>query len=182
VSNHAVRLGASVLALTAVFATSACKDDAKTDDAKSSPEASLPTASSTPSAPSASPPSPSSTVVPRTTEAAIARYLTVLHALGRGDLKTVCAIAGPSAKKAEAAGFGECRTTFAIMRTMFSATQLRALRTATVSKSKVTRRANGNVDIPARAVVSEVSDARFTEHDLSDLTLSYRHGNWFIID
>ena len=178
-NNHAVRLGASVLALTAVFATSACTDDAKTDDAKSSPEVGLPTASSTPSAPSALPPSPSSTVVPRTIEAAIARYLTVLHALSRGDLKTMCAIAGPAAKQAEAEGFGKCRTTFAITRSMFSTTQLKALRTATVSKSKVTRRANGNVDIPARAVVA---DARFTEHDLSDMTLSYRHGNWFIID
>jgi hypothetical protein len=179
VTNHAVRLGASVLALTAVFATSACTDGAKTPAPESSAAAGPPAGSSTPSAPSASPPSPSSTVVPRTTEAAIARYLTMLHALSRGDLKTVCAIAGPAAKQAEAEGFGKCRTTMAITRSMFSATQLKALRTATVSRSKVTRRANGNVDIPARAVIA---DARFTEHDLSDMTLSYRHGNWFIID
>ena len=178
-SNHAVRLGASVLALTAVFATSACKDDATTDDAKSSPGAGQPTASSTPSAPSASTPSPSSTVVPRTTDAAIARYLTFLHAVSRSDLKTMCAIAGPAAKQAEAEGFGKCRTTFAITLSMFSDAQLRALRTATVRKSKVTRRANGYVDIPASAVVA---NARFTAHDLSDMTLAYRHGNWFIID
>jgi hypothetical protein len=179
VSNHAVRLGASVLALTAVFAASACKDNAKTDDAKSSPKASPPTASSTPSSPSASPPSPSSTVVPRTTEAAIARDLTFLHALGRSDLKTMCVIAGPASKKAEAEGFGKCRTTFAIMLSMISPAQLKALRTATVDRSKVTRRASGDVDIPARAVVAA---ERFTSHDLSDMTLSYRHGNWFIID
>jgi hypothetical protein len=178
VSNHVVRLGASVLALTAVFATG-CAEDAKTDDAESSPEAGRPAASSTPSAPSAPSPSPSSTVVPRTTDAAIARYLTAMRALSRGDLKTLCVIAGPAAKKAEDEGFGKCRTTFAITRSMFSDTQLKALRTATVDKSKVTRRANGNVDIPARAVVA---DARFTAHDLSDMTLSYRHGNWFIID
>jgi hypothetical protein len=179
VSNHAVRLGASVLALTAVFATSACKDDTKTDAAKSSPKAGPPTASSTPPAPSASPPSPSSTVVPRTTDAAIARYLTFLRAVGRSDLKTMCVIAGPAAKKAEAEGFGKCRTTFAIMLTMISPAQLKALRTATVDRSKVTRRASGDVDIPARAVVAA---ERFTSHDLSDMTLSYRHGNWFIID
>jgi hypothetical protein len=102
-----------------------------------------------------------------------------MRALSRGDLKTLCVIAGPAAKKAEDEGFGKCRTTFAITRSMFSATQLKALRTATVDKSKVTRRANGNVDIPARAVIADV---RFTAHDLSDMTLSYRHGNWFIID
>lgn len=177
-SNPAIRLGASALALTAFFATSACQDDAKTD-AKSSPKTGLPASSSTPPAPSTPPPSPSSTAIPKTTEAAIARYVTVLHALSRGDLKTVCAIAGPAAKKAEAEGFGKCRTTFTIMRTMFSDTQLRALRTATINKSRVTRRANGNVDIPTRAVVS---NARFTEQDLGGVTLSYRHGNWFMID
>lgn len=177
-SNPALRLGASVLALTAFFTLSACKDEAKTD-AKSSPKASLPAASSTPSAPSTPPPSPSSTAVPKTTEAAIARYQTVLHALSRGDLKTVCAIAGPAAKKAEAAGFGKCQTTFAMMRSMFSDTQLSALRSATINKSMVTKRANGYVDIPTRAVVSK---ARFTEHDLGGVTLSYRHGNWFMID
>lgn len=177
-SKPAPRLGASVLALTACLAASACQGEAKTD-ATSSPKAGLPAASSTPPASSPSSPSPSSTAVPRTTEAAIARYVTVLHALSRGDLKTVCAIAGPAAKKAEDAGFGKCRTTFAIMRTMFSDTQLSALRSATIDKARVTRRANGDVDIPTRAVVS---NATFTEHDLGGVTLSYRHGNWFMID
>ncbi|WP_173100565.1 hypothetical protein [Actinomadura verrucosospora] len=177
-SKPALRLGASALALTAFLAASACQEESKTG-ASSSPKAGLPLTSSTPSAPSPSPPSPSSTAVPKTTEAAIARYVTVLHALSRGDLKTVCAIAGPAAKKAETAGFGKCRTTFAIMRSMFSDTQLSALRTATINKTRVTRRANGDVDIPTRAVVS---NARFTEHDLGGVTLSYRHGNWFMID
>ena len=176
-SRPAIRLGASVLALAASLAASACQDEAKTD-ATSDPKAG-PVASSTPSAPSPSAPLPSSTTVPKTTEAAIARYVTVLHALSRGDLKTVCAIAGPAAKKAEAEGFGKCQTTFAIMRTMFSDTQLSALRSATINKTRVTRRANGDVDIPTRAVVST---ARFTEHDLGGVTLSYRHGNWFVID
>ncbi|WP_285577012.1 hypothetical protein, partial [Actinoallomurus iriomotensis] len=94
VSNHAVRLGASVLALTAVFAVSACKDDAKTDDAESSPKAGLPAASSTPPAPGTPPPSPSSTAVPRTTQAAIARYITFLRAVSRSDVKTMCVIGG----------------------------------------------------------------------------------------
>jgi hypothetical protein len=182
VRNHAVRLGASALALTAVFAVSACAGNAKTDDAKSDPKTSPSTASPVPSSPGASSPSsstPSSTAVPRTTEAAIARYLTFLRAVSRRDLKTMCVIAGPAAKKAEDEGFGKCRTTFTITLSMFSPAQLKALRTATVDKSKVTRRANGNVDIPARAVVADV---RFTEHDLSDMTLSYRHGDWFIID
>ncbi|WP_285585149.1 hypothetical protein, partial [Actinoallomurus iriomotensis] len=93
-SNHAIRLGASVLALTAVFAVSACKDNAKTDDAKSSPRAGLPAASSTPPAPSTPPPSPSSTAVPRTTQAAIARYITFLRAVSRSDVKTMCVIGG----------------------------------------------------------------------------------------
>lgn len=177
-SKPALRLGASVLALTALLAASACQDETKTD-AASSPKAAPTVAGSTPPAPSPPAPSPSSTVVPKTTEAAIARYVTVLHALSRGDLKTVCAIAGPAAKKAEAEGFGKCRTTFAIMRTMFSDTQLSALRSATINKARVTRRANGDVDIPTRAVVA---NARFTEHDLGGVTLSYRHGNWFMID
>ncbi|MBO2458198.1 hypothetical protein [Actinomadura violacea] len=177
-SKPAIRLGASVLTLTALLAASACQDGGKTDTT-SDPKAGLPVASSTPSAPSPPPPSPSSTAVPKTTEAAIARYVTVLHALSRGDLKTVCVIAGPAAKKAEAEGFGKCRTTFAIMRSMFSDSQLSALRSATINKTRVTRRANGDVDIPTRAVVSS---ARFTEHDLGGVTLSYRHGNWFMID
>ncbi|WP_285630060.1 hypothetical protein [Actinoallomurus iriomotensis] len=99
--------------------------------------------------------------------------------MSRSDVKTMCVIGGPAAKKAEDEGFGKCRTTFAITLSMISDAQLKALRTATVDKSKVTRRANGDVDIPARAVVADV---RFTAHDLSDMTLSYRHGNWFIID
>ncbi|WP_433236212.1 hypothetical protein [Actinomadura nitritigenes] len=177
-SKPAIRLGASMLALTAFLAASACQEEAKTD-VTSSLKAGPPVASSTPSAPSPSSPSPASTAVPKTTEGAIARYVTVLRALSRGDLKTVCAIAGPAAKKAEAAGFGKCRTTFAIMRSMFSDAQLSALRTATINKTRVTRRANGDVDIPTRAVVS---NARFTEHDLGGVTLSYRHGNWFMID
>ncbi|MBO2447892.1 hypothetical protein J4573_12380 [Actinomadura barringtoniae] len=180
-SNPAIRIGASVLALTAFFATSACQDDGKTD-AKSSPTASTSAASSQPSAPSTPPPpplAPSPTAVPKTADGAIARYETVLHALSRGDLKTVCAIAGPAAKKAEAAGFGKCRTTFTIMRSMFSDPQLSALRTATIDKSKVIKRANGNVEIPTRAVVSK---ATFTEDDLGGVTLAYRHGNWFMVD
>ncbi|POM26428.1 hypothetical protein BTM25_08280 [Actinomadura rubteroloni] len=91
----------------------------------------------------------------------------------------MCVIAGPAAKRAEAQGFGKCRTTFSITRSMFSDAQLAALRTATVNKAMVTKRANGDVDVPARAVVAAT---RFTAHDLSDLTLSYRHGDWFIVD
>ncbi|MFC0040730.1 hypothetical protein [Actinomadura rayongensis] len=178
-SNYVVRLGGGALALAAVFALSACKDGAKTDDVTSGPQGGTPTVSSVPSTPSVRPSAPSPTSVPRTVDAAIARYLTAVRALGTGDLTTLCAIAGPAAKRAEVQGFGKCRTTFAITRSMFSDAQLAALQTATVNKAMVTRRANGDVDVPARAVVAAT---RFTARDLSDLTLSYRHGNWFIID
>ncbi|WP_146058947.1 hypothetical protein [Actinomadura rubteroloni] len=167
-----------MLTLAVVFAVSACEDDAKPGSAVSGPQAGRTTVSSTPSVP-APPPSPSPTLVPRTVDAAIARYLTAVRALGSGDLTTVCVIAGPAAKRAEAQGFGKCRTTFSITRSMFSDAQLAALRTATVNKAMVTKRANGDVDVPARAVVAAT---RFTAHDLSDLTLSYRHGDWFIVD
>lgn len=180
-SNPAVRLGASTLVLTAVFAASACKDNSTNDDSKSSPKAGPPTtATSAPSTPAPSPPSPSSTAVPRTTAAAIARYTTLLHALGRGDFKTACVIAGPAQKKAQAQGFGNCPSTFSIMTSqMMSARQRNALRTATIDKSKVTKTSRGTVNIPAGAIVAHV---RYTEEQMGISQLAYRKGNWFVID
>ncbi|SDT65380.1 hypothetical protein [Jiangella sp. DSM 45060] len=116
---------------------------------------------------------------PETTEAAIARFETFLHALGAADVPTMCAIAGPAAAQAEAEGFGPCESTMAIMATLPSAEQLAALETATIDPELVDDSTPSQVTIPIEAVVA---DATFTEEDLGDTVLAYQDGDWFIVD
>ncbi|MCP3803119.1 hypothetical protein NLX83_27965 [Allokutzneria sp. A3M-2-11 16] len=117
--------------------------------------------------------------VPKTVEAAIQRYERYLHGLGKQDLDTVCDIAGPAAKQAERQGFGTCRQTFPITFQMIPAAKRKALETATVDPKLVRQKANGDVDVPVKAVRSSTT---FAEQELGSVVLSYRDGNWFIID
>jgi subtilisin family serine protease len=143
-------------------------------------------------APPAQPPaqtsaSPTSTPTPTSTpgsagtstNAAIARYEKALHAIGASDATTLCEIAGPAMKKAEAEGVGPCAQAFNIMFGMFSATQRNALKTATVDRSRITTQSPTKVYIPAAAVKAAVP---FTSSDLGDRTLEYQHGQWYITD
>jgi hypothetical protein len=115
--------------------------------------------------------------VANTTEAAVARFEDFLHALGEGDIDTLCDIAGPAAQVAEDEGFGPCPTTYGMVLGMISPEQAAALRTATVDIDRVGALA-GRVDIPVEAVVADVT---FTESDLGSYTLAYQDGNWFIV-
>lgn len=116
---------------------------------------------------------------PETTDAAITRFETFLHALGAADVPTMCAIAGPAAAQAEADGFGPCESTMAIMATLPSAEQLAALETATVDPELVDDSTPGQVTIPIEAVVANAS---FSEEELGDTVLAYQDGDWFIVD
>ena len=107
------------------------------------------------------------------------RYEQYLHGVGKQDLDTVCEIAGPAAKQAEKQGFGTCRQTFPITFQMIPAAKRKALATATVDPKLVRQKANGDIDIPTKAVRSS---ATFAEQELGGVVLSYRDGNWFIID
>ncbi len=115
----------------------------------------------------------------KTTQGAIARYEEFLHAISREDIDTMCEIAAPAAKLAEDLGFGPCRSTITFQVQMFSSAQKAALRTATVDPSRVSVRGSARVDIPASAVKASVT---FTSGDLSDMTLEYLNGNWYITD
>ncbi|SDM42436.1 hypothetical protein [Allokutzneria albata] len=117
--------------------------------------------------------------VPKTVEAAIQRYEEFLHGVGRQDLDTVCEIAGPAAKRAEVQGFGTCRQTFPITFRMIPAPKRKALETATIDPKLARQRANGDVDIPTKAIRSS---ATFVEQELGSAVMSYRDGNWFVID
>ncbi|GAA4033335.1 hypothetical protein GCM10022247_67920 [Allokutzneria multivorans] len=116
---------------------------------------------------------------PKTVEGAIQRFEKYLHGVGNQDLDVVCDVAGPGAKKAEAKGFGTCRQTFPITFQMLGAAKRTALQTATIDAKQVRQRANGDVDIPAKAIRASVT---IGERDLGDAVLSYRDGTWFVID
>ncbi|WP_116949714.1 hypothetical protein [Jiangella endophytica] len=133
-----------------------------------------PTATETPA-----PPPAGGAGSPETTEAAVTRFETFLHALGTTDVPTMCAIAGPAAAQAEADGFGPCESTMAIMAGMVSAEQSAALETATIDPELVDDSAPGQVTIPVEAIVA---DASFTSQELGDTTLAYQDGDWFIVD
>ncbi|TDC52408.1 hypothetical protein E1212_08805 [Jiangella ureilytica] len=133
---------------------------------------------STPSETPAPPPDPAGGS-PETTAAAIARFETFLHALGAGDVPTMCAIAGPAAAQAEADGFGPCEATMAMMAGMPSAEQSAALQTATVDPELVDDSTPGQVIVPVEAIVA---DATFTADELGDAVLAYQDGDWFIVD
>jgi hypothetical protein len=114
----------------------------------------------------------------KTTAGAIKRMEDLLHALGRGDLKTLCEIAGPAMKKAEAEGVGPCEKAFTGMLSLISAKQKTALRTATVDPAKVSTH-GGKVEVPASAIRAAVT---FTEEELGDTVLEYQGDNWYVVD
>ncbi|WP_346173762.1 hypothetical protein [Streptomyces cuspidosporus] len=122
---------------------------------------------------------PSDQGAPRTKEGAIRRYEEYLHAVGREDIKTVCDVGGPAAKKAEDEGFGPCTSTFLVTFQMISPTQKKALQTATVDPRKVVVRTPDKFDIPAAAVRASVT---FSESEIGTSTLEYLKDNWYITD
>lgn len=137
-----------------------------------------------PASPTPSPtPTPKPTQAPTSsgpsTTAALARYEKALHAIGASDAATLCEIAGPAMKKAEAEGVGPCPQAFQIMFGMFSATQRNALKSATVDRAGISVQSPTKVYIPAAAVKAAVP---FTSSDLGDRTLEYQHGQWYITD
>jgi hypothetical protein len=126
-------------------------------------------------------PTPTSTTTgktPHTTAGAIQRMEKFLHALGSGDIATLCDIAGPAAKQAEDEGFGPCESTMKVTHDMVSAEQQAALREATVDPAKVTAD-GGRVEIPASAVRAATP---FTSSDLGDSILEYRGDDWYVVD
>ncbi|TDQ04451.1 hypothetical protein EV186_101403 [Labedaea rhizosphaerae] len=137
---------------------------------------SAPPMTSTPSTSSTAP--TTSAAAAKTTAGAIKRMEDLLHALGRGDLKTLCVIAGPAMKKAEAEGVGSCEKAFTGMLSMISAKQKSALRTATVDPAKVATH-GGKVEVPASAIRASVT---FTEAELGDTVLEYQGDNWYVVD
>jgi subtilisin family serine protease len=138
-----------------------------------------------PTATSAAPQSPASrpsatkppTGSPATTDAALARYVKFLHALGNSDTATICDIAGPAMKKAEAEGIGPCPTAFRVVFQMISPAQREALKTATVDRAGITVRSPHEIFIPATAIKASVT---FTAEDLGDSTMDYEHGQWYV--
>ncbi|HEX3815133.1 MAG TPA: S8 family serine peptidase [Mycobacteriales bacterium] len=114
---------------------------------------------------------------PATTDAALARYVKFLHALGNSDTTTICEIAGPAMKKAEAEGIGPCPTAFRVVFQMISPAQRTALKTATVDRAGITVRSPHEIFIPVTAVKASVT---FTSEDLGDSTMEYQHGQWYV--
>ncbi|WP_329394554.1 hypothetical protein [Streptomyces melanogenes] len=116
---------------------------------------------------------------PKTKERAIQRYEQYLHALGHEDIRTVCEVAGPGAKKAEEKGFGPCTSTYVMVFQMISPAQKKALRTATVDPQRVTVRTLDKIEMPLESVRSSAS---FTESDLGSYTLEYLKNDYYITD
>jgi hypothetical protein len=149
--------------------------DAPTEEPTEEPPSETPT----PPAETPAPPPDSAGGSPETTAAAIVRFETFLHALGSGDVPTMCEIAGPAAAQAEADGFGPCEATMAMMAGMPTAEQSAALQSATVDPELVDDSTPGQVIVPVEAVIA---DASFSTADLGDNTLAYQDGDWFIVD
>ncbi|WP_146605205.1 hypothetical protein [Jiangella anatolica] len=192
---------AALLSASALLALTACGSSSDDDDSSADGSSSeSPAATSAPSSPSEPPssepssePSPSETTPTvtetpaappaagseETTEAAITRFETFLHALGAADVATMCAIAGPAAAQAEADGFGPCESTMPMMAGMLSEEQSAALATATIDPELVDDSAPGQVIIPAEAIVADVT---FTADQLGDSVLAYQDGDWFVVD
>lgn len=193
-----MRLAVGVVAVAGVLLVAGCNDDKSKDDAKaptSAPatttaaSASAPASTAAPSSPATSPAAsaPASSApapakpggsAPQSKEGAIQRYEAVLHALGRGDLDTLCDIAGPAAKQAEAEGMGSCRQSFTMMLQMISPAQKTALRDATVDPAKVTTSSTTRVVIPASAIKASMT---FRQDELGIQTMEYQKGNWFVV-
>src|SRR5207249_9415622 len=125
-------------------------------DAVARPDGSNPPTAPAPPVPpattSSTPPSGSAATV----GAAIARYETFLHALGNSDPTTICEIAGPAMKKAEAQGIGPCPKAWRVVFQMISPAQKAALRAATVDRARIVTRTATKIDIPAAAIKAAV--------------------------
>lgn len=169
-NKQLARWGVASLSLGAALAVSACGGGDKGPVAD-------PSASKTPS------PTPSSVqpseVPADSTEAGIARFEDYLHALGNGDVDTLCEIAGPAAEAAEESGMGTCEETFPLMLEMISAQEKEALKTATVDPAKVEADTPGQVFIPVEAVQADVE---FSDGDLGSYTLVFQEDDWYIIE
>jgi hypothetical protein len=152
-------------------------DSAETDQPTTSEQADTPESTTT-TAP-ATTTTTQATGTDDTSQGAIARFEQYLHALGEGDIATICEIAGPAAQVAEDQGAGPCESSFGVVMGMISPEQSAALRTATVDPNRVDEATPGQVHVPVDAVVSS---ATFTEEDLGSYTLAYQNGNWYIID
>ncbi|WP_345680676.1 hypothetical protein [Yinghuangia aomiensis] len=194
-----MRSAVGVVAVAGILLVAGCNDDKSKDDAKpatsapataaasppalaSTAAAPRPATSSAVSAPASAAPATTKAgggSAPQTKEGAIQRYEAVLHALGRGDLDTLCDIAGPAAKQAESEGAGSCRQSFTMMLQMISPTQKKALQDATIDPAKVTVSGTTRVDIPAGAIKASVT---FTEDELGISTMEYQKGNWYVVD
>ncbi|MYV99645.1 hypothetical protein GT354_15380 [Streptomyces sp. SID3343] len=99
--------------------------------------------------------------------------------MGREDTATVCDIAAPAAKKAQAEGVGPCASAFAMMFTMISPAQKKALQTATIDPKLVETKGPTKVEIPTEAVKATIT---FSESELGSSTLEYLDGSWYITD
>jgi hypothetical protein len=165
------------LLLTFALFAAACGDDDSGDTTQ--PSTSQESSTTETSAPATTTTTTATTATTSQSEGAIARFEQYLHALGEGDIGTICEIAGPAAQTAEDQGFGPCETTFGVVMGMISPEQAAALRTATVDADLVDETTPGQVHIPVDAVVSSAS---FTEEDLGSYTLAYQNDNWYIID
>jgi len=143
-------------------------------DPKPTPRPAPPATTPPISAPSTSTPSTGS---PATVDAAIARYEKFLHALGNSDAATICEIAAPGMKKAEAQGIGPCPDAWRVVFGWISRAQRAALKTATVDRARVRTQTPTKIEIPAAAINASVT---FTSEDIGDRTLEYQHGQWFI--
>lgn len=155
--------------------------DTKPSQPSSSTRTIEPSATPSPSAPTAKPSATPTGVqpAPRTKERAIQRYEQYLHALGHEDIRTVCEVAGPGAKKAEDKGFGPCTSTYVVVFQMISPAQKKALQKATVDPQRVVVRTPDKIEMPLEAVRSS---ATFSENDLGDYTLEYLKKDWYITD
>ncbi|MFJ7217447.1 hypothetical protein [Amycolatopsis sp. NPDC098790] len=167
------------LATVAVLLIAGCSGGGSTSAAPVSSSAGAASTSAAPSsAPATTQPQPTTTTSVKKAAGAVERYETFLHAVGKQDLATACEIAAPAAKKAEDEGFGPCEQTFPITFSMFSASQRKALLSATVDRGGITETST-KVEIPAKAVRSA---AKFTGSDLGDAVLELRGGKWYITD
>jgi hypothetical protein len=178
----ACRAACAAFLLTLVLSTAACggDDDSASDTSETTAaDSTTTTAAETTSSTTEVTEVTEAAGADNTTQGAIARFEQYLHALGSGDIGTICEIAGPAAQVAEDQGAGPCESTFGAVMGMISPEQSAALRTATVDPGLVDETTPGQVHVPVDAVVSS---ATFTESDLGSYTLAYQNGNWFIID
>ncbi len=171
--------GASPVQLAAhVLDAVAPPDSTQTSPPTQAPTTSAPTTSApTTSAPPKTSAPPRHSGSPATVDAAIARYEKFLHALAASDTHTICEIAAPAMKKAEAEGVGPCASAWRVVFQMISPAQRTALKTATVDRGRIVVESPHQISVPASAIKASVT---FTSSDLGDSTLVYQNGDWYI--